>query len=180
MLLYYCTYPIVLQAACSRAPAAQMSAAKAAIALAAAVAGAATPQNLFSRAARAQISEKKFAKVSPEPRAWSGEAGTIPPYPPRTSAAAARPIPSPRFGRSTTIPYPPKIPESRAGSSINQPSRATWGRSPEGHPRCKSDALELRPGGHPRCYVRRFWPADTPTRGYPLTLSASMSDEFGR
>ena len=35
---------------------------------------------------------------------------TIPPYPPRMSAAAARPIPSPRFGRRTTIPYPPKRP----------------------------------------------------------------------
>ena len=42
-----------------------------------------------------------------------------------------------------------------------------------------SDALELRPGGDPRCYVRRFWPADTPTRGYPLTLCSLMSDRFG-
>ena len=70
MLLYYCTYPIVLQAACSRAPAAQMSAAKAAIALAAAVAGATTPQNLFSRAARAQISEKKLRKSGPGLCVW--------------------------------------------------------------------------------------------------------------
>ena len=44
--------------------------------------------------------------------AWSGEAwtrSTIPTHPPRTSAAAARPIPSPPFAPATTIPYPPKI-----------------------------------------------------------------------
>ena len=41
-------------------------------------------------------------------RAWSGEAGTIPSHPPRTSAAAARPIPSPPFAPRPTIPYPPK------------------------------------------------------------------------